>query len=634
MLVGSPSSASYTDNGLSAGTTYYYKVSAVNSAGESARSSSAYATTNASSDGASQQEGVYIGIISFAGTATDVTGGVPVFLDSAGKTSLLNKLNSDYAISSQAGTALFYAVHKALANLKSRDTRYPANLDSVNVITFTDGLDNGSTGISAATPIEERTFNSDNEYTTYLNGEIASRTIAGKSITAYSVGVTGNDVADITKFENDLAKIASTGNSQSLTDFGNLQATFQTIADSLQITHTSTTFTMKTTLLASGAKVRMTFDVTGTSAEDAAAASKYIEGAITRTGTGSNMTYTFSGITYAGGLDSDQGAGPITGAINGPEVNFTFTGVSGYDPSVDEAKAKQWTQSPNTTAWQVNSEYDVGGATDTRIERRSSIIYLVLDSSRSLNTTQIGQIRNAAINFIESLYNQLNGGGTTVPSAPTGVTASAQSSSGINVSWNAAPGATSYKVFRASSSSGTYTLVGSPSSASYTDSGLSSSTTYYYKVSAVNSAGESAQSSYASATTSSSSSGYSGSSYANAIALTSSSAWTDGALSASSPAVWYSFYISSGSITYCLSGRDRYGYGGAYTSDVSFEIYDSSLNLIRTIDAGNGNTYSSVTGTNGVDYQKGTWTAGTWYVKVVPYGGSASNYGAYAIYFY
>jgi hypothetical protein len=577
---------------------------------------------------------VYIGIISFAGTATDVTGGVPVFLDSAGKTSLLNKLNSDYAISSQAGTALFYAVHKALANLKSRDTRYPANLDSVNVITFTDGLDNGSTGISAATPIEERTFNSDNEYTTYLNGEIASRTIAGKSITAYSVGVTGNDVADITKFENDLAKIASTGNSQSLTDFGNLQATFQTIADSLQITHTSTTFTMKTTLLASGAKVRMTFDVTGTSAEDAAAASKYIEGAITRTGTGSNMTYTFSGITYAGGLDSDQGAGPITGAINGPEVNFTFTGVSGYDPSVDEAKAKQWTQSPNTTAWQVNSEYDVGGATDTRIERRSSIIYLVLDSSRSLNTTQIGQIRNAAINFIESLYNQLNGGGTTVPSAPTGVTASAQSSSGINVSWNAAPGATSYKVFRASSSSGTYTLVGSPSSASYTDSGLSSSTTYYYKVSAVNSAGESAQSSYASATTSSSSSGYSGSSYANAIALTSSSAWTDGALSASSPAVWYSFYISSGSITYCLSGRDRYGYGGAYTSDVSFEIYDSSLNLIRTIDAGNGNTYSSVTGTNGVDYQKGTWTAGTWYVKVVPYGGSASNYGAYAIYFY
>jgi hypothetical protein len=95
------------------------------------------------------------------------------------------------------------------------------------------------------------------------------------------------------------------------------------------------------------------------------------------------MVYTFSNITCTGGLDSDQGAGPITGTINGSEVNFAFTGDAGYTPSTDESKAKQWLMSSGSMVWQVNSEYNVGGATDIQIEKRSSIIYLVLDSSRS-----------------------------------------------------------------------------------------------------------------------------------------------------------------------------------------------------------------------------------------------------------
>ncbi|MHB9292826.1 hypothetical protein Holit_01937 [Hollandina sp. SP2] len=372
----------------------------------------------------------------------------------------------------------------------------------MNVITFTDGLDNGSAGMSAVEPIEEKTFDSDDAYTAYLNGEIASRTIAGKPITAYSIGVKGNDVSDTAKFQNDLAKIASAGKSQSLTDFGNLQTTFQNIADSLQIIHRNITFTMKTPLLPSGTTVRMTFDVLGTNTPDLS--SKYIEGTIASTGTGANLVYKFQDIRYLGGLNSDQGVGPITGARNGSEVTFTFTGVIGYDPSIDKSSAKQWLMSPGTAAWQVNSEYDVGGETNTLIEKRSSLIYLVLDSSKSLNTTQIGQIRTAVTTFINSLYSQLNnvssGGSTTaVPSVPSGVTATAQSSSSIRVSWNSVSGATSYKVYRSASASGTYTLITTTTATSYTNTGLSSRTTYYYKVSAVNSAGASAQSAYASA---------------------------------------------------------------------------------------------------------------------------------------
>jgi fibronectin type 3 domain-containing protein len=503
-----PSGSGKTFNGWSMGGTRYqagdsYTVRA------NTLFTAQWTTGNSGGNSDTKQEGVYIGIISFAGDAVDLTGGVPVFLDATGKNNLISKLTSDYTISSAQGTALFYAVHKAFANLKSRDTQYPANLDSVNVVTFTDGLDNGSNGKSAQDSIEGQTFDSDDEYTSYLNGQIGSRTIAGKPITAYAVGIQGNDVTNVTKFQNDLAKIASTGKSQTLTDFGTLQATFKNIADGLQIAHSSTTFTMKTTLLGSGTKVRMTFDVTGDSAADGAGSTKYIEGTITRTGTGASMAYTFGSISYTGGLGSTQGAGPITGTVNGSEVNFAFTGVEGYTPATEESKAKQWLMSPGTTEWQVNSEYDVGGATNTQIEKRSSIIYLVLDSSRSLDATQIGVIKSSAQEFINSLYNQLGGsssGGDT-PSAPTGVSASAVSSSSIEVTWQSVTNTSYYRVYRATSASGSYESMGETYDTKYTDTNVSAGTTYYYKIIAVNGTGQSSYSSYAYATPSSSSSG-------------------------------------------------------------------------------------------------------------------------------
>jgi len=63
-----------------------------------------------------------------------------------------------------------------------------------------------------------------------------------------------------------------------------------------------------------------------------------------------------------------------------------------------------------------------------------------------------------------------------------------------------AVGAGSYRVKRATTSGGPYTTIASPFTTSYTDSGLTNGTTYYYVISAVNSAGESPDSSQVSAT--------------------------------------------------------------------------------------------------------------------------------------
>jgi fibronectin type 3 domain-containing protein len=61
----------------------------------------------------------------------------------------------------------------------------------------------------------------------------------------------------------------------------------------------------------------------------------------------------------------------------------------------------------------------------------------------------------------------------------------AASASSIKVSWKKISGASGYKVYRATSSGGTYTKVCTAKSAgtvSYTDTGLTSGKKYYYKV--------------------------------------------------------------------------------------------------------------------------------------------------------
>jgi fibronectin type 3 domain-containing protein len=86
-----------------------------------------------------------------------------------------------------------------------------------------------------------------------------------------------------------------------------------------------------------------------------------------------------------------------------------------------------------------------------------------------------------------------------VPAVPTGLTATAGNNQ-VALSWTASSGATSYNVKRATVNGGPYTTIASPTTTSYTNTGLTNGTTYYYVVSAVNSSGQSGNSTQVSAT--------------------------------------------------------------------------------------------------------------------------------------
>jgi hypothetical protein len=529
------------------------------------------------------KKGVYIGVISFAAEAENLSNQL-VYLDGSGKSNLDSAMNSYRQ--GAPGTALFYGVHKALANLTANESNIPTDVSSINIITFTDGLDISSGGIAAEKPIEGQSEISIDNYASYIRDEIRTRTIRGKPITAYSIGVKGDDVTDETKFNTTLTTLASSSsNVHALTNFVELQRVFSQIANGVSVSTSSTNFTLKTPRLDSGTKVRMTFD----SAESAIASNKYIEGTIQRVGS----DYSFNNIMYSSGITSDSG-NTIAGQVISGEVTFVFRNLTGCE--FDPDKISQWLMSPSETTWNPNSEYNVAGATQTETQDNSAVICLVLDASRSLSSDAIATIKQSAQGFIFNMYNRsvlhlpgapidisceavssssirvswpsvsgatgynvywsstptpntayrkvgstggtsltVNGfqpsqtvyftvtsvnsygesndafyfynsattlsGGLTAPAAPTGVIATRISANDIRVAWSAVSGATSYKVYYANSSTGTYALDGTTTATYYTSSDWEASLTGYFKVTAVNAAGESAYSAVASATT-------------------------------------------------------------------------------------------------------------------------------------
>ena len=88
---------------------------------------------------------------------------------------------------------------------------------------------------------------------------------------------------------------------------------------------------------------------------------------------------------------------------------------------------------------------------------------------------------------------------SVTPTKPQDIKATAKTTTSAEITWSAVSNVTGYNIYRSTSKNGTFKKVGSSTTNSYTDKGLSKGKTYYYKVASyVNSDGKQAVSAYTS----------------------------------------------------------------------------------------------------------------------------------------
>jgi len=182
------------------------------------------------------------------------------------------------------------------------------------------------------------------------------------------------------------------------------------------------------------------------------------------------------------------------GASGGTTVPAAPTGLAALAGNAQVTL--NWTSSSGATGYYVKRSTTGGGPytqistqsaasdTDTGLTNGTKYFYVVSAYSSA------GQSANSAeVNATPVL---------PMPASPTGLVATAGNAQ-VSLTWTASSGASSYHVKR-STTSGAETQISSPTSTSYTDSGLANGTKYFYVVSAANSGGESANSSEVSST--------------------------------------------------------------------------------------------------------------------------------------
>ncbi|MDP9221023.1 MAG: DUF4082 domain-containing protein, partial [Actinomycetota bacterium] len=196
-------------------------------------------------------------------------------------------------------------------------------------------------------------------------------------------------------------------------------------------------------------------------------------------------------------------------AVNQTRVDVTWTDVSG-------ATGYQVERSPDgSTGWSLvgTAGSGLGGVSDLGVTPGGTYFYRVL-ATNSGGTSPSSSVVSV----------------TLVPPAPTGVTATAISSSRIDVSWGSATGATGYRVERSADGSTGWLQVATPNATSYSDTGLSAGATFYYRITATNSGGGSPTSAVAFATTLSGlPSPATGLRATNVLATSADLSWTDAA---------------------------------------------------------------------------------------------------------
>ena len=304
-------------------------------------------------------------------------------------------------------TILCYTVDQAIDALKGASL--PTDLSTVALVTFTDGLDRGSTAWNY-------TYETGEDYLAAVKQRIHSEKIAGHNIDAYSIGLRGNDITtteQISQFKSTLRDLASSdANAKEVTNMSEVNAKFQEIAEKLSNSINRQTISMTLSVISKGTRIRFTLD----NASTAEGSSIYVEGTFDFETTGGRRTYKLTDVTYKG-MSCNSGT-VVAGIADGVYVTFSFADIVTDDNRLlNKNNFREWDY-VSGSYWQKNTEWNPDQQPDIVVEKTSAVIMLVLDCSSSLGS-QFSTAKTNAKDFITKLNNSSSTPDPTPGPGPT-----------------------------------------------------------------------------------------------------------------------------------------------------------------------------------------------------------------------
>ena len=382
--VGTSPSNSFTDNAPLSGSNYYR----VQAFGADDTQSGMSTATLPVTGGVQEESGIYLGLLGFNQKLMPYSINLLTEESKQGYYDFIDAFSSD-----NDGTAIYYAVDQAISALQGRS--YPADLNSVHVVTFTDGIDNYSLDIYDE--IEFGRYSDPDECGDHVKSRLAAEKVSGVGMMGYAVGLRHGDV-NSARFTATLNRIAS---SSSLVyeqnDMSAVEAKFKDIARNITEVNKTQNITVSISGgLKDGERIRFTFDLPKSSTS-LTGSSLYVEGTYRRVSTTMRK---LTDITAQGlMLEGTE----VVGTKNADGLfDFTFKEVAASNKKlIDTNNTLEWWGNP----WQKDTEFNPEINTKTEVLSHSAAIILVLDCTKSLGE-KFRAMQASAKSFIATLLDQ------------------------------------------------------------------------------------------------------------------------------------------------------------------------------------------------------------------------------------
>lgn len=326
--------------------------------------------------------GLYLGIIGYNQTLTTKEISLLDTTTVDGFTEFVNTLTT------QPGRLLYYSADKALDALNA--ARCPRNLKNVALVTFTEGIDQGSLMMTDK-------YDTEAEYAGAISSRIADEHIYGQAIKAYSVGLINDNIKDANQFRSNLYALASDSTKAiEVSNMEDVTTSFQSIAEDVVGRNMSETLTLIFPGVGTGTRIRFTFD--DVNDETVSESQVYIEG------TFSLKSRSLTDIVYQG-MTCAAGDSVAATSTEGMFVNMVFEGIQlDNEECINKDSIQEWYWVEDQNAWEASTEFSASRLPDVESVYSSTLVMLLLDCSSVLDEN-FGDLQEAVNAFMDCLQN-------------------------------------------------------------------------------------------------------------------------------------------------------------------------------------------------------------------------------------